>query len=115
MAATALIVDDHAPFRAAARRLLERQGFEVVAEAEDGSSALSLAAELRPDLVLLDVVLPDVDGLTVAERLSGSPSAVVLISTRSRTDFGPRLERLDVAGFISKDELSPETLAAVLA
>ena len=70
MAATVLIVDDHPGFRAAARRLLELEGYHVVGEAQDGESAIVAARELRPDFVLLDVQLPDIDGFEVAERMS---------------------------------------------
>src|SRR5258705_6941805 len=85
-----LIVDDHPSFRANARALLEAEGFEVVGEAEDGASALRAAAELSPELVLLDVQLPDLDGFEVARRLTenGGP-AVVLVSSRDGSDFGP--------------------------
>ena len=70
MAATVLIVDDHPGFRAAARRLLELEGYVVVGEAVDGMTALDAVHELRPEVVLLDVQLPDIDGFEVAERLS---------------------------------------------
>ena len=72
MAATVLIVDDHPGFRAAARRLLELEGYVVVGEAADGMTALDAVHELRPEVVLLDVQLPDIDGFEVAERLSGN-------------------------------------------
>ena len=85
-----LIVDDHPSFRATARTLLEAEGFEVVGEAVDGAEALTKAGELRPDVVLLDVQLPDFDGFEVANRLcsNGSPSAVVLVSSRDAADYG---------------------------
>ncbi len=77
---TVLIVDDHGAFRAAARALLEASAFDVVGEAADGASALAAVAELSPDIVLLDIQLPDLDGFTVAERLTGdhAPLAIVL-------------------------------------
>ena len=114
MTTTVVIVDDHRPFRAAARRLLESEGFHVVGEAADGASGLALARELEPDLVLLDVVLPDLTGFEVAEELAGCPSRVVLVSSRGRADFGPRLRRSSAVGFISKDQLSGESLRALL-
>ena len=86
MAWTVLIVDDHAGFRASARALLEADGFEVLGEAADGESALEQARRLRPQVVLLDVQLPGMDGFAVAERLAAEPAApaVVLISSRGR-------------------------------
>ena len=114
VAATVVIVDDHAAFRASARNLLESEGFIVLGEAGTGASALDLVDALRPDLVLLDVVLPDVDGLEVAERLADRSSRVVLVSSRDPGDFGARFRRTAAAGFISKDDLSGETLEELL-
>jgi DNA-binding NarL/FixJ family response regulator len=116
MARTVLIVDDHPTFRATARLLLESEGFTVVGEAQDGESALRAARELRPDLVLLDVQLPDVDGFEVAARLTanGSACAVVLVSSRDSSDFGSLVTRSGARGFIAKDELSGAALAALL-
>ena len=114
MRPTALIVDDHAAFRASAKTLLQDEGFQVVGEAEDGRSALELARALDPDLVLLDVALPDLSGLDVAERLAGSHSKVVLVSSRRPDDFGARFRQAPVVGFISKDELSGKALAELL-
>ena len=112
---TVLIVDDHDAFRAAARRMLEQEGFDVVGEAADGTSAIALARAIRPDLVLLDVVLPDLSGFDVAERLGAGRPRVVLISSRAQTDFGSRLRRSPAVGFISKDELSGERIRQLLA
>jgi DNA-binding NarL/FixJ family response regulator len=108
-------VDDHAGFRGFARRLLEAGGFEVVGEAEDGASAVAAVEELRPELVLLDVVLPDTDGFAVAERLaeSGNGPVVVLTSSREAAEFGSRLRRASARGFIHKDDLSSAAVAAV--
>ena len=115
MPKTVLIVDDHAGFRGFARRLLEAAGFTVVGEAEDGASAVAAVERLRPDLVLLDVVLPDTTGFAVAERLvqHGDGPVVVLTSSREAADFGARLERSPVRGFIHKDDLSGAALAAM--
>jgi DNA-binding NarL/FixJ family response regulator len=112
-----LIVDDHAGFRATARLLLETEGYEVVGEAGDGRSALAACRDLRPDLVLLDIQLPDLDGFDVAARLTSLDDApkVVLVSSRDGTDFGPMLVRSGARGFIPKDRLSGEALEAVLA
>ena len=114
MRPTALIVDDHAAFRASARTLLQDEGFEVVGEAEDGRSGLELAQTLDPDLVLLDVALPDLSGLDVAAQLAGGHSKVVLVSSRDPRDFGARFRRANALGFIPKDSLSGETLNELL-
>jgi DNA-binding NarL/FixJ family response regulator len=114
MTSRALIVDDHAAFRASARRLLEISGYEVVGEAPDGATGLALARALEPELVLLDVALPDMSGFDVAEQLAGARSKVVLISSRERQDFAMRVRRSGAVGFVSKDELSGEALAALL-
>lgn len=108
-----LVVDDHPAFRASARRLLESEGYSVVGEVGDGASALKAVAEFAPDLILLDVQLPDIDGFEVAERLNGSAD-IVLISSRDRTDFGPLLDGAAVLGFISKGELTGEALSELL-
>lgn len=101
-----LIVDDHAIFRSAARRLLEGEGFEVVGEASDGETGLSLAHELAPQLVLLDVALPDRSGYEVARRLAGGASKVVLVSSRSQDDVDQRFRESGALGFIPKERLS---------
>jgi DNA-binding NarL/FixJ family response regulator len=106
MATSVLIVDDHPSFRASARMLLECEGYDVVGEAEDGQAALDAVRQLRPDVVLLDVQLPDIDGLEVARRLAASNGfspAVVLTSSRDLEDLGMIG---GVRGFIPKSELS---------
>lgn len=114
---TVLIVDDHDGFRSLARRLLEAAGHEVVGEARDGRTALAAARDLAPDVVLLDVQLPDMDGFEVAERLraEGTRPEVVLISTRARHDYPGRLRGCAAPGFISKSELTAPRLRALLA
>jgi DNA-binding NarL/FixJ family response regulator len=111
-----LIVDDHAGFRTQARALLEAEGFDVVGEAADGASALDAAAQLEPQLVLLDVHLPDLDGFEVASRLTdgGEGPTVVLVSSRDGSDFGPLVGRSGAAGFIPKAELSGAALRALM-
>jgi DNA-binding NarL/FixJ family response regulator len=116
MATSILIVDDHPSFRASARMLLECEGYEVIGEAEDGEGALDAVARLHPDVVLLDVQLPDIDGIEVAARLTanGSAPAIVLTSSRDLADLGPVRDRCDVRGFIPKAELSGAALEALL-
>jgi len=109
-----LIVDDHSAFRASARRVLEQDGFEVIGEADDGASGIKLARELDPDLVLLDVVLPDTTGFDVAEELRGVRADVVLVSSRGSADLAPRLRDTPALGFIPKDELTSEAVRALL-
>ena len=111
-----LIVDDHAGFRTQARALLEADGFDVVGEAADGASGLDAAALLGPELVLLDVHLPDLDGFEVAARLTGGGDgpAVVLVSSRDGSDFGPLVGRSGAKGFIPKAELSGAALRALV-
>ena len=116
MRPTLLIVDDHAGFRSLARRLLGSGGFDVVGEAADGRAAVTAARELRPDVVLLDIQLPDIDGFEVLARLrdgSAGP-AVVLTSTRDRADYGGRVDRSGASGFIPKAELSGAAVLAVI-
>ncbi|TMJ95730.1 MAG: response regulator [Actinobacteria bacterium] len=116
MATTVLIVDDHPGFRATARALLEAEGFDVIGEAETAVQALQAARELQPDIVLLDVQLPDLDGFEVAERLTvnGTGPTVVITSSRDRTDFGPLVSRSGARGFIPKGELSGQAIAELL-
>ena len=109
-----LIVDDHAAFRASARTLLELDGFDVIGEATDGASALDLARELDPELVLLDVALPDTNGFDVAEQLVGAGSKVILTSSRTQTDLGRRVRQCGAIGFVPKDELSGAAINVLL-
>ena len=113
---TIIIVDDNAGFRLQARAILETDGFEVVGESEDGTSGLEAARRLRPDLVLLDIGLPDVEGFEVARELAvdGPPPLVVLTSSREASAYGPRLASSQVLGFIPKDELSGAAIRALV-
>jgi DNA-binding NarL/FixJ family response regulator len=110
---TVLIVDDHPSFRATARLLLEVEGYDVIGEAEDGETAITAAERLRPDLVLLDVNLPGIDGFAVARELQGGPT-VILISSRDPSDYGTLVSASGARGFISKAELSGDALAQLL-
>lgn len=113
MARTAVIVDDHAGFRSQAARLLASAGYEVVGSCADGRGALDLIGRLRPDVALVDVQLPDIDGFGVVERL-GAGVVVVLVSTREAADYGARIARSGAAGFITKADLTAGSLAAVV-
>lgn len=116
MKRTVLIVDDHEGFRASARRVLESEGYSVIAEAGDGVSGVAAAAEARPDLALVDVQLPDFDGFEVTRRLleAGEAPEIVLISSHDRTDFGTLVETSGATGFVSKADLSAAALEALL-
>ena len=111
---TVLIVDDHPSFRSSAHALLEAEGFEVVGEASDGASAIEAVERLHPDVVLLDVQLPDIDGFTVAEQLARDHAtpAIVFTSSRSIASLRWRLDSHPAWSFIPKSELSEQTLAA---
>jgi DNA-binding NarL/FixJ family response regulator len=113
---TVLIVDDHEVFRRSGRAMLEAEGFAVVGTAADGAEAVAATARLRPEVVLLDVQLPDVDGFTVATRLAQlpDPPLVVLISSRDAAAYGPRLDAAPVRGFLAKRDLNGASLAALL-
>jgi DNA-binding NarL/FixJ family response regulator len=111
---TVVVVDDHAGFRRAASELLESEGFDVVGEAEDGSSALAATRELRPQLVLLDVALPDTSGFDLARRLVSDRSKVILTSSREHGDLGRRVRESGALGFVPKDQLSGAALRALL-
>lgn len=116
MPQTVLIVDDHPTFRATAHALLEAEGFRVVGEAATGLDAVTLARELLPDLVLLDVQLPDIDGFEVASRLGGNGGpAIVLVSSRDAADYGDLIPVCGARGFVPKAELSGAAIRALLA
>jgi DNA-binding NarL/FixJ family response regulator len=117
MGKTVLIVDDHPSFRASARRMLEADGYEVVGEAEDGAAAVVAVRRLHPELVLLDVRLPDIDGFEVAKSLlefSARPQ-VVLTSSHDSTDLVDAIGASGARGFIPKGELTASAFAALLA
>jgi DNA-binding NarL/FixJ family response regulator len=116
VSATVLIVDDHGGFRDLARAMLERAGYDVVGEAADGASALAAAARLRPNVVLLDIQLPDIDGFAVGERLAAAadPPTIVLISSRDAAAYRRRLADSPARGFIPKNDLTGPALAALV-
>jgi CheY-like chemotaxis protein len=111
-----VIVDDDPSFLTTVRLLLEAEGFVVVGEALNGVDGVAAVAQLEPDIVLVDVNLPDIDGFEVVARLAtgeGSPP-VVLTSIRSAGDFGDLIETSGADAFISKAEISGEALTEVL-
>jgi DNA-binding NarL/FixJ family response regulator len=114
---TVLLVDDHAGFRASARALLDADGrLHVIGEAGTGTEAVGAVSRLHPDIVLLDIVLPDVDGFAVCESIMRDQAhrpVVVLTSSRSPTAYKARLDASPARGFIGKDELSAAALLAL--
>ncbi len=114
---TVLVVDDHPSFRASARAVLESEGYDVVGEAEDGVSALAAIAELEPQVVLLDVQLPDMTGFEICAALAsrnGSAPVVILVSSRDASDYGDLVTTSGARGFVPKAELSGEAISALL-
>jgi len=116
MRRSVVIVGDHAGFRVRARALLAAAGYEVVGEAGAGESGVRAARDLRPEVVLLDVQLPDITGFEVARRIDEDPDppVIILISSRDAADYGGRIGRSGARGFICKAELSAGALEAVL-
>jgi DNA-binding NarL/FixJ family response regulator len=116
MGARVLIVDDHAGFRAQARRLLECEGYRVVGEAVGSADALEAARELAPDFALVDIYLPGEDGFALTERLHalGNAPAVVLTSSHDAAEFEKCVAESSACGFVPKSELCRETIEGVL-
>jgi CheY-like chemotaxis protein len=110
-----LIVDDNPRFSSSAGMLLEASGFRV-AEAATGASGVQSARELAPDLVLLDIQLPDIDGFEVAEELArlDPPPRVLLISSRDADDYGSLIDESPTLGFLAKDQLSPTSIRSLI-
>jgi DNA-binding NarL/FixJ family response regulator len=113
---TLVIVDDHEDFRSSARALLELEGFDVLGVAADGPSALATVDALRPDVVLLDVQLPGMDGFEVVRQLQArdDPARIVMISSRDRSAYAADLCEAGVLGFLGKSELSGAALHALV-
>jgi DNA-binding NarL/FixJ family response regulator len=118
VARTVLIVDDSSPFRMTARALLEARGYAIAGTADDGAGAIDAVAQLRPDAVLLDVNLPDMDGMTVASALTrdlnGAAPAVVLVSTVERAALGAAVDTCGARGFLPKSDLGSPRLIDLL-
>jgi DNA-binding NarL/FixJ family response regulator len=117
MARTVLIVDDHPSFRTIARLVLEADGYEIVGDAASGDEGVTESVRLQPDVILLDIGLPDMDGFEAATRMRGAGvgGAIVFTSTRDAADFGPLLNGSGALGFIAKSELSGEALRELVA
>jgi DNA-binding NarL/FixJ family response regulator len=115
MPPTILIVDDHAGFRRAARDMLEAEGFRVVGESATGGDALAAAKRIQPAVVLLDIGLPDIDGLQVAAQLTAADHerAVILTSSRDAADYLALVASSGARGFIPKHELCGAAIAAL--
>ncbi len=112
-----VLVDDEPLIRSGLRAIINAEpDLDVIGEAEDGAGALLAVQRLAPQVVLLDVQLPDIDGFEVAARLTanGDSPAIVLTSSRDVNDLGPLREREGVRGFIPKSELSGAALEALL-
>ena len=117
MSRTVLIVDDHPSFRASARAMLESEGFVVVGEAENGAGAIDAVELLAPDIVVLDVQLPDMTGFDVCAALprrNGAPPDIILVSSRDLSDYGELVSTSCACGFVPKDELSGDLVSALL-
>src|SRR5262249_42413270 len=117
MPSTVLIVDDHPSFRASSRAMLEAAGYVVVGEAEDGAAALEAVDALDPEIVLLDVQLPDMPGFDVCAALedrNGAGPEVILVSSRDLSDYGELVAASCACGFVPKGELSADSIAALL-
>lgn len=113
---TIVIIDDDPRFRMQATELLEADGFVVVGQAVDGASGLEAVRSLRPDFILLDIGLPDVEGFALARDLAidGPPPLVVLTSSRDARAYGRRLTNGDFLGFIPKELVSGTAIRALV-
>ncbi len=112
-----LVIDDNTAFRGAVGQLLAADGFTVVAGAATGERGVQLAREHKPDLVIVDVQLPDTDGFDVAEQLAGLDPAleVILTSSLDSSDLGALVTESPARGFVPKAELSAPAIEALLA
>jgi len=119
MSVRVLIVDDQEPFRMAARLVVEAtDGFEVVGEAETGESSVEMARELVPDLVLMDVNLPGINGLDATRQILTDRSdsvVVLLLSTYEEEEYAPRAAECGAAAYIPKAVFGPDRLESAWA
>jgi DNA-binding NarL/FixJ family response regulator len=117
MAKTVLIVDDHPSFRASARRMLEANGYDVVGELDNGGGVVVAVRTLNPEVVLLDVHLPDIDGFEVTRRLldaNGATPQIVLVSSHDLTDLDEAVRASGALGFVAKSELSAQAISLLV-
>ena len=118
MSVRVLIVDDQEPFRAVARAVVDlTDGFEVAGEVDTGEASVDAARELQPDLILMDVNLPGINGLEATRRIlaqadGGTPVVVLVLSTYESDEYAPQAADAGAAAFISKSDFSPERLKA---
>jgi DNA-binding NarL/FixJ family response regulator len=113
---TVMIVDDQAPFRAAARAVLSRiAGFELVAEVGSGEDAVATADELRPELVLMDINMGEMDGIEATRLIVEANPAVrvILVSTYGLDDLPPTARTSGAIAYVNKDELSPRVIRRI--
>jgi DNA-binding NarL/FixJ family response regulator len=118
MSVSVLIVDDQAPFRMAARMVVDvTDGFDVVGEAETGEDGVEMAVSLHPDLVLMDVNLPGIDGLEATRRILATerPPVVLLLSTYEEAEYAPRAAECGAAAYIPKAAFGPDRLESAWA
>ena len=119
MTVRVLIVDDQAPFRLAARMVVDAtDGFEVVAEAETGEASVEMVRELSPDLVLMDVNLPGINGLDATRQIlaeRAGPVIVLLLSTYEEEEYAPRAAECGAAAYIPKAVFGPDKLESAWA
>jgi DNA-binding NarL/FixJ family response regulator len=113
MTVRVMIVDDQEPFRLAARMVVEMtDGFDVIGEAETGEDSVAMAAELRPDLVLMDVNLPGINGLDATRQILAASNTVVvlLLSTYEEAEYAPRAAECGAAAYLPKSSFGPDRL-----
>lgn len=111
----AVVVDDHQAIRSTARRLLQAAGHPVLGDAANGADGIAMVLDLDPDVVLLDVVLPDMTGVEVARRLreAKARAAIILISSHELEDLGDPVAESGAHAFISKSDLTVEAVEAL--
>ena len=115
MSVGVLIVDDQEPFRSAVRMVVEMaDGFEVIGEAETGEDGVELAAMLKPDLVLMDVMLPGIDGLEATRQITAGddPPRVLMMSTHESQEFADAAIEAGAIAFVPKSQFGMDQLAA---